>query len=66
MSSAHTYAIVIEPEGEGGFTVRVPSLAEIVTYGRDKKEAFAMAEDAIKLVLEDRIARGEPVDDNDG
>ena len=34
---------------------------EIVTYGNDEKEAVAMAEDAIRLVLEDCIARGEPL-----
>ena len=56
-----TFAVVLEPEEEGGFTVRVPSLPEIVTYGRDEKEALAMAEDAIRLVLEDCTARGEPV-----
>jgi predicted RNase H-like HicB family nuclease len=41
--------------------VRVPSLPEIVTYGKDEREALAMAEDAIRLVLEDCAARGEPV-----
>ena len=39
----------------------VPSLPEIVTYGKDEREALAMAEDAIRLVLEDCAARGEPV-----
>jgi antitoxin HicB len=55
-----TFAVVLEPEDEGGFTVRVPSLPEIVTYGKDEGEALAMAEDAIRLVLEDCAARGEP------
>jgi antitoxin HicB len=52
---------VLEPEAEGGFTVRVPSLPEIVTYGADEREALLMAKDAIQLVLEDCIARGEPI-----
>ena len=56
-----TFAVVLEPEAEGGFTVRVPSLPEIVSYGKDEREALAMAEDAIRLVLEDCVARGEPV-----
>lgn len=55
------FAVVLEPEEEGGFTVRVPSLTEIVTYGEDEQEALAMAEDAIRLVIEDSIARGEPI-----
>jgi predicted RNase H-like HicB family nuclease len=48
-----TFAVVLQPEEEGGFTVRVPAFPEIVTYGGDEREALAMAEDAIRLVLED-------------
>jgi antitoxin HicB len=55
------FAVVLEPEEEGGFTVRVPALPEIVTYGKDEAEALAMAEDAIRLVLVDMTARGEPI-----
>jgi antitoxin HicB len=56
-----TFAVVLQPEEEGGFTVRVPAFPEIVTYGGDEREALAMAEDAIRLVLEDCAARGEPI-----
>lgn len=56
-----TFAVVLEPEEEGGFTVRVPAFPEIVTYGEDEREALAMAEDAIRLVIEDATARGEPI-----
>jgi len=56
-----TFAVVLEPEEEGGFTVRVPAFPEIVTYGKDEREALAMAEDAIRLVIADCAARGEPV-----
>ena len=56
---SRTVAVVLEPEEDGGFTVHVPSLPEIVTYGKDEAEALAMAEDAIRLVLEDCAARGE-------
>ena len=48
MKQVHTFAVVLEPEDEGGFTVRVPSLPEIITYGKDEREALAMAEDAIR------------------
>jgi len=61
MDSAHTFAVVLDPEEGGGFTVRVPSLPEIVTYGEDERQALAMAQDAIRLVLEDCAARGEPI-----
>jgi antitoxin HicB len=50
---------VLEPEEEGGFTVRVPSFAEIVTYDANEHEALEMAKDAIRLVLEGSAARGE-------
>ena len=61
MDRTRSFAIVLEPEEEGGFTVRVPALPEIVTYGKDEHEAITMAEDAIRLVLEDMRARGEPI-----
>jgi predicted RNA binding protein YcfA (HicA-like mRNA interferase family)/predicted RNase H-like HicB family nuclease len=39
------------PQPEGGFTVSVPALPEVVTEGDSEVEAMAMAEDAIRLVL---------------
>ena len=59
MSNSRTFAVVLEPEEEGGSTVRVPAFSEIVTYGKDEHEALAMAQDAIRLVIEDSVARGE-------
>ena len=61
LDHSRTFAVVLQPEEEGGFTVRVPAIPEIVTYGGDEREALAMAEDAIRLVLEDCAARGEPI-----
>jgi antitoxin HicB len=65
LAERRTYAVVLEPEAEGGFTVRVPAFPEIVTYGKDEREALSMAEDAIRLVIEDSLARGEPVSGGD-
>ena len=65
MNRRRTFAVVLEPEDEGGFTVRVPAFPEIVTYGKDEEEALAMAEDAIRLVIEDATARGEPIPANE-
>ncbi|MBZ0138666.1 MAG: type II toxin-antitoxin system HicB family antitoxin [Pseudorhodoplanes sp.] len=64
-SKQRTFAVVLEPEEDGGFTVRVPAFPEIVTYGGDEREALAMAEDAIRLVIEDCKARGEPLPDGE-
>lgn len=61
MTAKRTYAVVLEPEEAGGFTVRVPAFPEIVTYGKDEAEALTMAEDAIRLVIEDSLDRGEPL-----
>jgi predicted RNase H-like HicB family nuclease len=60
-----TYTITLRPEPEGGFTVRVPALPEVVTYGEDEEEALAMAKDAIELVLASRQERGEEIPDSD-
>jgi predicted RNase H-like HicB family nuclease len=57
-----TYTI----EPEGGFTVRVPALPEIVSYGEDEKEALAMAKDAIELCLIHGTELGEDIPDSDG
>ena len=58
---SHTYSIVLEPAEEGGFVVHVPALPEIVTEGDTEAEAVAMAKEAIELVLESRMERGEPI-----
>ena len=42
MDNTRTYAVVLRPEPEGGFTVRVPALPEIVTYGENESEALAI------------------------
>lgn len=66
MNERFTYNITLRPEPEGGYTVRVPALPEIVTFGENKDEALAMARDAIELVLQSRRERGEPIPENDG
>jgi len=64
MPAKLSYTIQLRPEPEGGFTVLVPALPEIVTYGIDEAEALRMAHEAIELALEVRRDEGEdiPVD----
>jgi antitoxin HicB len=57
VSQSRTYTVVLRPEPEGGFTVRIPVLPEIVTYGEDEAHALAMAKEAI----EHRASRGEDI-----
>ena len=57
----HAYSVVLYPEPEGGFTVRVKAFPEIVTYGQDELEALAMAREAIELSVEHRLATGDEI-----
>ena len=43
MTKTRNYTIQLVPEPEGGYTVRVPALPEVVTYGADRAEALATA-----------------------
>jgi predicted RNase H-like HicB family nuclease len=45
------YAVVLEPDEDGGFTVLVPSLPGVVTQGETVAEALENARDAIGLTL---------------
>ncbi len=51
MSRLFDYTVVLEPQPEGGFTVHVPALPEVVTEGDTEAEALAMAEETIRMVL---------------
>jgi antitoxin HicB len=63
MEPTRTYTIILEPAEEGGFIVSVPSLPEVATCGDTEDEALANAREAIELVLEHRLARGEDIPD---
>ena len=58
--------VVFRAEPEGGFTVLVPALPGCITYGKDLKEAKAMAFDAISGYLASLKKHGEdvPTDEN--
>jgi predicted RNase H-like HicB family nuclease len=58
---SRTYTIILEPSDEGGFIVTVPALPEVGTQGDTRAEALANAREAIELVIEHRLARGESV-----
>ena len=57
----HTFTVVLEPAVEGGGIVTVPALPELGTQGDSYEEAMAHAREAIELVIEDRLARGETI-----
>ena len=60
-SQTLTFTVVLEPAEEGGFIATVPALPELGTQGDTRDEAMANAREAIELVIEDRLARGEPM-----
>ena len=43
MPKRRIYTVELIPEAEGGFTVRVPALPEVVTFGATKPEALSNA-----------------------
>ena len=60
------YTVILTPEREeGGYTVTVPALPGCVTEGDTLEEALENARDAIRLYLEDVVASGEPVPEED-
>jgi predicted RNase H-like HicB family nuclease len=64
MAQSRTYTVVLRSEPEGGYTVRVPALPEIVSYGEDEKNALDMAKEAIELAIEHRKSVGENIPDS--
>ncbi|MDQ2909136.1 MAG: type II toxin-antitoxin system HicB family antitoxin [Candidatus Eremiobacteraeota bacterium] len=62
---AIAYAVILEPEAEGGFSVSVPSFPEIHTQGEDIEDALAMARDAIQLSLAVRKDEGAEIPASD-
>lgn len=55
------YTVVYEQLSDGGYSVIVPAIPEIVTYGETLEEAREMAADAIRCFLESAIETGEPI-----
>lgn len=64
MSDSFDFTVVLEPQEEGGFTVSVPALPEVVTEGDSEADAMAMAEEAIRAVLAYRRDHGIPIPGN--
>ena len=44
--------LVLEPQPEGGYTVRCPYLPELITEGDTRDEAIANSYDALAAVIE--------------
>jgi len=55
------YKIVLEPQPEGGYTVFVPELPDVITEGDTKEEAITNVKDAIEGYLQVVKEMGWPV-----
>ena len=56
----YQYTVLFEPQ-DGGYSVIVPAIPEICTFGETLREARRMAEDAIRCYLESALEHGEPI-----
>ena len=56
------FTIVLEPNyPDEGYTVRVPYLPGVITYGADKKEAVERAKEAIRGYAQTLQEAGQPL-----
>lgn len=60
MKHPREFAIVLQPEAEGGFSVSVPDLPGCHTQGETIEEATDMAKEAIEGYLESLADEGIP------
>lgn len=60
MHSRREYEVRLEPQADSGYTVFVPELPDVITEGRTREEALAMAKDAIEGYLEAMREEGWP------
>jgi predicted RNase H-like HicB family nuclease len=62
----YEFTVVIERDEDGRFVAVVPALPGCYTEGDTEKEARDLIEDAIRLHVEDRLERGEPIHEEVG
>jgi antitoxin HicB len=58
------YAVILEPD-DGAFSVMVPALPEVHTFGETPEEALKNAHEAIQLALICRRDAGEEIPPSD-
>ncbi len=57
----YRFTVAIERDEDGRYVAVCPALPGCYTEGETAAEARAMIEDAARLHVEERLARGEPI-----
>jgi antitoxin HicB len=60
-ASEYGYTVVYQRMPEGGYSVVVPAIPEICTFGETLPEARRMAKDAVRCFLESALRTGEAI-----
>jgi len=61
MALERSYAVVLEPEAEGGYSAHIPAFRGAHTQGETVEECLANAREVIALHAEVMTERGEPL-----
>ena len=61
---SYNYTVILQPLPEGGYSVLVPAIPEVCTFGDTIEEARQMAEDAIRCFIESALRTGESIPDD--
>jgi predicted RNase H-like HicB family nuclease len=59
--SEYEFTVVVERDEDGRFLALCPALQGCYTEGETEEEALRLIEDAIRLHVEDRLEKGEPI-----
>lgn len=62
----YEFTVVIERDEDGRFVAVVPALQGCYTEAETEQDARDLIEDAIRLHIEDRLERGEPIHEEVG
>ena len=57
----YEFTVVVEKDEDGRFVAICPTLEGCYTEGETETEARSLIEDAIRLHIESRLARNEPI-----
>jgi predicted RNase H-like HicB family nuclease len=62
----YEFTVVIERDEDDRYVAVVPALQGCYTEGETEEEARTLIEDAVRLHVEDRLARGESIHEEVG